>query len=126
MHGTMQTTRITPAHAGKSMTGAGIAHNAWDHPRTCGEKRVLCYIEKAKEGSPPHMRGKAFVNPRAYPAFRITPAHAGKRSGGWSAGLAVWDHPRTCGEKGGQLYLHVVVVGSPPHMRGKVLSGSCY
>ena len=36
--------RITPAYAGKSMTGAGIAHNAWDHPRVCGEKRNTRFL----------------------------------------------------------------------------------
>ena len=30
--------RITPAHAGKSVTYIKKADNGWDHPRACGEK----------------------------------------------------------------------------------------
>ena len=51
---------------------------------------------------------------------RITPAHAGKRvidiriEGFWE------DHPRTRGEKAVIQFVIELVIGSPPHTRGKV------
>ena len=52
-----------------------------DHPRTCGEKVLACGRGQPAFGSPPHMRGKdsAFFHSRGL--MRITPAHAGKRTG---------------------------------------------
>ena len=50
----------------------------------------------------------------------ITPAHAGKRNAENLQLFQVWDHPRTCGEKKAQLNLTAGMLGSPPHMRGKV------
>ena len=54
--------------------------------------------------------------------YGITPAHAGKRwcLSGWSAPPE--DHPRTCGEKASAPGAATPFVGSPPHMRGKVLA----
>ena len=50
--------RITPAHAGKSLTVHKIMWFSKDHPRTCGEK------------------GKTYL--QVFRLTRITPAHAGK------------------------------------------------
>ena len=73
------TTRITPAHAGKSIIKIFDDFEDGDHPRTCGEKsgnfKFICF----DEGSPPHMRGKVCCNVRYFIIQRITPAHAGKR-----------------------------------------------
>ena len=75
-------------------------------------------------GSPPHMRGKVSKERRFNHNTGITPAHAGKR--GWMS----WkrscsrDHPRTCGEKATDGHVLRLVLGSPPHMRGKVQSKS--
>ena len=33
--------RITPAYAGKSTIPAYLSSVFWDHPRLCGEKRLL-------------------------------------------------------------------------------------
>ena len=53
---------ITPACAGKR----GVWYNqklwCWDHPRVCGEKLVLRLTGVKFLGSPPHMRGKVFVD----------------------------------------------------------------
>ena len=72
-------TRITPAHAGKSVLYRYNWVNDRDHPRTCGEKQQGKAVTVHQVGSPPHMRGKGL--PRASEGFctRITPAHAGKR-----------------------------------------------
>ena len=52
-------TRITPAHAGKSIFPFLKVIYEEDHPRTCGEKYPYEREESARDG--------------------ITPAHAGKR-----------------------------------------------
>ena len=50
--------RITPAHAGKSLHLSNRFRHLPDHPRTCGEKKVGDLITGYPAGSPPHMRGK--------------------------------------------------------------------
>ena len=52
---------ITPAHAGKSVREPIQVFGAWDHPRTCGEKRLWGKCNLKKWGSPPHMRGKEIL-----------------------------------------------------------------
>ena len=49
----------------------------------------------------------------------ITPAHAGKRWKSSWKGSFPRDHPRTRGEKAVKVTDGVLVVGSPPHTRGK-------
>ena len=111
---------ITPACAGKSLPSLFFAHTYWDHPRMCGEKHYSLKITFLSSGSPPHVRGKDAHAAMRARVLRITPAHAGKSSilvAHWSA---VWDHPRTCGEKSGSMSNFSRCSGSPPHMRGKV------
>ena len=111
---------ITPACAGKRAVATVNKFIAWDHPRMCGEKMHMLLCVPASYGSPPHMRGKGRVRHVFLPFSGITPAHAGKSSilvAHWSA---VWDHPRTCGEKSGSMSNFSRCSGSPPHMRGKV------
>ena len=74
--------RITPAYAGKSDLLWSRQTARGDHPRVCGEKRKG-KVEKMKlKGSPPHMRGKEFLNLESLPQLGITPAYAGKRPSG--------------------------------------------
>ncbi len=54
----MVTIRITPAHAGRSLLACDILILAWDHPRACGEKAVICGGDTDNVGSPPRMRGE--------------------------------------------------------------------
>ena len=51
----------------------------------------------------------------------ITPAHAGKRASIAATVISFKDHPRTCGEKKYSCTSRTSVLGSPPHMRGKVI-----
>ena len=112
---------ITPAHAGKRQLRLSIGSDFWrDHPRTCGEKtdqtggntmrygitpahagKSLTALSYAadRQGSPPHMRGKADAVDLNVGDVGITPAHAGKSAA------------RPCSP--------VQQRGSPPHMRGK-------
>ena len=92
--------RITPAYAGKSSCPLNFISRNRDHPRICGEKFLPVELHIPKQGSPPHMRGKA--------------------AGGKMPRLRNGDHPRICGEKLFVLNALAHLVGSPPHMRGKV------
>ena len=52
---------------------------------------------------------------------RITPAYAGKSSTRLLYVLSEKDHPRLCGEKSVSLADSILITGSPPPMRGKVV-----
>ena len=71
--------RITPAYAGKSLTAVLLIHGGRDHPRLCGEKHGQKQKHRQTKGSPPPMRGKAFLLFVHTHFIRITPAYAGKR-----------------------------------------------
>ena len=119
--------RITPAHAGKRAFRRTAMNRNRDHPRTRGEKPVLNGMEGEKVGSPPHTRGKVFLNNRDSLAERITPAHAGKSRRGHTRRRENRDHPRTRGEKTFAAPAVPALSGSPPHTRGKdcsTVSGS--
>ena len=90
--------RITPAGAGKTHRPDRIKLIKEDHPRRCGENRVLSMRICRQKGSPPRMRGK---RPGAHPGrsdSRITPADAGKTGCTARMDYACTDHPRGCGE----------------------------
>ena len=72
-------------------------------------------------GSPPRMRGKhtTVVNIPQY--ARITPAHAGKTADAAATTKRHRDHPRACGENKKLPKQQVMLSGSPPRMRGKLL-----
>ena len=65
------------------------------------------------------MRGKVSNGKHVMPNIRITPAYAGKRLLRDLAIAAFQDHPRLCGEKGNLVLRGLMVLGSPPPMRGK-------
>ena len=113
---------ITPAHAGKSCIRCPHTDAVRDHPRTCGEKSPRYSWRYARSGSPPHMRGKVRRTPAFCHVKGITPAHAGKSSSSYRGTNSVRDHPRTCGEKAIMTVCTSSYLGSPPHMRGKVIS----
>ena len=74
---------------------------------------------KAAKGSPPHTRGKVICYPEDCPAYRITPAYAGKSQFlHWCSGQT-GDHPRIRGEKNSWVKTASLHGGSPPHTRGK-------
>ena len=90
---------ITPAHAGKSRRSCRPQGSGRDHPRTCGEKKVMRGSKDKHMGSPPHMRGKVPLILICGTEYGITPAHAGKRVFLAIHLYSIRDHPRTCGEK---------------------------
>ena len=114
---------ITPACAGKRLSGTSGDIRGWDHPRVCGEKMVSMIPHRRSRGSPPRVRGKGRCHHPVIFVDRITPAYAGKRASASPAPSVPWDHPRVYGEKLARLYSSVPVPGSPPRVRGKVLCG---
>ena len=65
------------------------------------------------------MRGKDRSTFTASRPERITPAYAGKSALSCSSCPCGWDHPRVCGEKALLVLYPVLLVGSPPRVRGK-------
>ncbi len=92
-------TRITPACAGKSQRIQILRIIEKDHPRVCGEKRIILCASVGVSGSPPRMRGKGTGIVFNLTVFRITPACAGKSRDRSEEYAGSWDHPRMCGEK---------------------------
>ena len=58
--------------------------------------------------------------------MRITPADAGKTTFGNSVSATGWDHPRGCGENPYSQIGQLAILGSPPRMRGKLLTESVF
>ena len=110
--------RITPAYAGSTDAKAARASVAADHPRICGEHKVSRRVDTPTQGSPPHMRGALPPRSGWHQSLRITPAYAGSTSTNSRSNSNVSDHPRICGEHGMLRGKNVVLLGSPPHMRG--------
>ena len=90
---------ITPACAGKSIASPFSFTLLQDHPRVCGEKPFLAAELALMTGSPPRVRGKAFMK-RYFSSYGgITPACAGKSHTLRFRIPRHRDHPRVCGEK---------------------------
>ncbi len=88
-----------------------------------GEKSIAATEFKSGLGSPPHGRGKGPGSSAAHKPLWITPAWAGKSFDSLTVCRRFRDHPRMGGEK---LLFQLGVLyplGSPPHGRGKVVSG---
>ena len=83
----LQTTRITPACAGKSFIRHSELFLSEDHPRVCGEKSQVVSWATLLGGSPPRVRGKASSQYAAARIIGITPACAGKS-------VRLWPSPR--------------------------------
>ena len=113
-------TRITPAHAGKTWLASAHAQLERDHPRACGENCRIPVTEKMRKGSPPRMRGKHEGRLDNGNYEGITPAHAGKTSECSSTRAECGDHPRACGENQRHRQSPRTSAGSPPRMRGKL------
>ena len=114
--------RITPAYAGKRHRQDRRRAPEQDHPRLCGEKQQMQQLGDLSGGSPPPMRGKEQLRQFLFAAVGITPAYAGKSRQAMHHRKPVQDHPRLCGEKSPFRPPSHRQKGSPPPMRGKVLS----
>ena len=114
---------LTPAYAGKRMTGHVYKVIVEDHPRLRGEKRARGRHDVPRGGSPPPMRGKENANLGLVQYVGITPACAEKRPCAALGAGQRRDHPRLCGEKPRAPVTKLKRQGSPPLVRGKVVLG---
>ena len=73
--------RITPACAGKTVSGKPRSAQREDHPRVCGENLSISSCSFRVLGSPPRVRGKRVSLSACTVQDRITPACAGKTAG---------------------------------------------
>ena len=122
----MFTDRITPAPAGSTFFLFLMLPPSQDHPRTCGEHTTLQDADVQLEGSPPHLRGAPSGTHSPKRSARITPAPAGSTNTNRSPITPALDHPRTCGEHIVILNIPYLFPGSPPHLRGALLSDFCF
>ena len=109
---------IIPAYAGN--TGWYVSRYAArrDHPRVCGEHRILSGLVGRIQGSSPRMRGTPWPSCEDKPHPGIIPAYAGNTTSRAAPCPDAWDHPRVCGEHTGVGAANVTAKGSSPRMRG--------
>ena len=117
---TLNTSRITPACAGKTVSSETGSFFLRDHPRVCGENIALPLSDFQKAGSPPRVRGKLSGTLESIRPRRITPACAGKTERESPLSSYNQDHPRVCGENHKTLEQLRETIGSPPRVRGKL------
>ena len=114
-------TGIIPAGAGKRNPENCEHSSSGDHPRGCGEKRMVGSSSRSSEGSSPRVRGKVPSPSPPSPSGSIIPAGAGKSAGERQAEALFRDHPRGCGEKQDARFRPFQRLGSSPRVRGKGL-----
>ena len=110
---------ITPAGAGKTFLDEPEKEEQWDHPRRCGENEMQVITARVSEGSPPQVRGKHSYLPIFGHFNGITPAGAGKTRFFSNFTSPLKDHPRRCGENFAPVAACMILIGSPPQVRGK-------
>ena len=95
-----------------------VVNDEQDHPRACGEYFLLREPQNIRIGSPPRMRGIRKIDVFHHPCTGITPAHAGNTFVVMTRWATNEDHPRACGEYHVLRSGCILVLGSPPRMRG--------
>ena len=87
----------------------------------CGEQHQACILHIQGVGSPPRVRGTAYIIRIHACKRRITPACAGNSLAGIAKPVSKTDHPRVCGEQHSIFLALALYVGSPPRVRGTAL-----
>ena len=109
---------ITPAYAGTTVEGPEGSGKSKDHPRLCGDHRLVRKELLLDQGSPPLMRGPPLLRTMNLSVIRITPAYAGTTRPPPSHRYLCRDHPRLCGDHWEIKRRAIIDWGSPPLMRG--------
>src|SRR5690554_4710723 len=89
---------ITPACAGTTLTLPRVYPMHWDHPRMCGDHQEQIDGSITTWGSPPHVRGPRKKGDEVYQERGITPACAGTTVDTIALSVILRDHPRMCGD----------------------------
>ena len=113
--------RLIPAHAGKTQRSRDLSGLFPAHPRSRGENHCAASQISASRGSSPLTRGKRGVRVLLGRGHRLIPAHAGKTGPRWLSQAEETAHPRSRGENSIFSRIPIVVVGSSPLTRGKLL-----
>ena len=111
-------TGIIPAYAGNTKPMLIWWMSPRDHPRVCGEHRLIGGRRHGAVGSSPRMRGTPLGNADLSGANLIIPAYAGNTSWRCGSRCRAWDHPRVCGEHTMRNFPYLRDEGSSPRMRG--------
>ena len=120
------TSRLIPAHAGKTAGRAGGLAVRRAHPRSRGENVVSLGRVGERPGSSPLTRGKRSPRDSSRRSGRLIPAHAGKTTGVWLAPNHERAHPRSRGENDVYRGRTGVRPGSSPLTRGKHTPNASY
>ena len=110
--------RIIPAYAGSTCPPLEGRISKRDHPRVCGEHPGSIFVQLARIGSSPRMRGALQACPGQDIDCRIIPAYAGSTRCCVLCFCCHADHPRVCGEHGCTNRSNGEFQGSSPRMRG--------
>ena len=94
-----------------------------DHPRMCGKDYIELVAVGITQGSPPHVRERLNEVWQGMKRSRITPACAGKTHLLQASQCIVQDHPRMCGKDCNDIAKRLFGLGSPPHVRERLLEG---
>ena len=112
---------ITPARAGKTPGPALCLGDAQDHPRSCGKDAKNLPSDVDRVGSPPLVRERRRLAQLYLDQTGITPARAGKTNLGYDYGGFMGDHPRSCGKDLLLSHSRLVLPGSPPLVRERLI-----
>ena len=94
----IETYRLIPAHAGKTILRGARPPRSRAHPRSRGENTARLVRVLRGRGSSPLTRGKRRENRRERHARGLIPAHAGKTAGSPGPSRTWGAHPRSRGE----------------------------
>ena len=92
--------RIIPAYAGNTLGGWSCSPSQEDHPRVCGEHRLMTGDPLYGTGSSPRMRGTRHCRPHPHHSFGIIPAYAGNTLRGGCSSRPWGSSPRMRGTRG--------------------------
>ena len=113
------TTRLIPAHAGKTLWELAPDGAAWAHPRSRGENGLRRPPRRCGPGSSPLTRGKLLNNALSRVLQGLIPAHAGKTALSGASTRPPRAHPRSRGENQHQGSQRAVVHRLIPAHAGK-------
>ena len=113
------TSRLIPAHAGKTCSLPRSHRRVRAHPRSRGENAVKALVNQRLEGSSPLTRGKQDGPNYIAGRLRLIPAHAGKTVSGLGGHFGLPAHPRSRGENLSRVAWMPPTPGSSPLTRGK-------
>ena len=114
-----RTSRLIPAHAGKTTRSWITVVDEGAHPRSRGENGTRPGHSRDARGSSPLTRGKRSAATSADSTPGLIPAHAGKTCGRTGARTHARAHPRSRGENRSFAIRSAPRPGSSPLTRGK-------